>query len=34
MAKNNIPSDIAKVSFEEALEQLENIVRQLEEGSG
>ncbi|MBC8269530.1 MAG: exodeoxyribonuclease VII small subunit [Rhodospirillaceae bacterium] len=34
MAKNSIPSDIGKLSFEDALEQLEDIVRQLEEGSG
>ena len=34
MTKNNIPSDIAKLSFEDALEQLEDIVRELEEGSG
>ena len=34
MAKNSIPSDIAKLSFEAALEQLEEIVRELEEGSG
>ena len=34
MAKNNIPSDIAKLSFEDALELLEDIVRELEEGSG
>lgn len=34
MAKNSIPSDIAKLSFEDALEQLEDIVRQLEDGSG
>ncbi len=34
MAKNSIPSDIAKLSFEDALEQLEEIVRQLEAGSG
>ncbi|MBL6933645.1 MAG: exodeoxyribonuclease VII small subunit [Rhodospirillales bacterium] len=34
MAKNNIPADIAKLSFEDALEQLEDIVRELEEGSG
>ena len=29
-----IPSDIAKLSFEQALEQLEDIVRQLEGGEG
>ncbi len=34
MAKNSIPSDIVKLSFEDALEQLEDIVRQLEAGSG
>ena len=34
MTKNSIPSDIAKLSFEDALEQLEEIVRELEEGSG
>ena len=34
MAQNSIPSDIAKLSFEDALEQLEDIVRELEEGSG
>ena len=34
MAKNSIPSDIAKLSFEDALEQLEDIVRQLEAGAG
>ena len=34
MAKNSIPSDIVKLSFEDALEQLEDIVRELEEGSG
>ena len=34
MTKNSIQSDIAKLSFEDALEQLENIVRELEEGSG
>jgi exodeoxyribonuclease VII small subunit len=34
MAKNIIPSDVAKLSFEDALEQLEEIVRELEEGSG
>ncbi len=30
----NLPPDIAKLSFEEALEQLEEIVRQLEGGQG
>lgn len=34
MAKNSIPADIAKLSFEDALEQLEDIVRELEDGSG
>lgn len=34
MAKNNIPADITKLSFEDALEQLEDIVRELEEGAG
>lgn len=34
MAENTIPSDIAKMSFEEALGELEVIVRQLEDGSG
>lgn len=34
MAKNSIPADIAKLSFEVALEQLEDIVRELEEGAG
>lgn len=29
-----IPADIAKLSFEQALEQLEDIVRQLEGGEG
>lgn len=33
MVKNSIPSDISKLSFEDALEQLERIVRELEEGS-
>ena len=32
MAKNSVPADIAKMSFEGALEELENIVRKLEEG--
>ena len=32
MAKNSIPADIAKMSFETALEELEAIVRDLEEG--
>jgi len=34
MAKNNIPAEITKLSFEDALEQLEDIVRELEEGAG
>ena len=34
MAKNKIPADIAKLSFEDALEQLEDIVRELEDGDG
>lgn len=34
MVKSNIPADIAKLSFEDALEQLEDIVRELEEGAG
>ena len=34
MEKISIPPDIAKLSFEDALEQLEEIVRELEEGSG
>ncbi|MCH7930153.1 MAG: exodeoxyribonuclease VII small subunit [Proteobacteria bacterium] len=34
MAKTDVPPDIAKLSFEEALEQLEEIVRQLEGGQG
>ena len=29
-----IPADVAKLSFEQALEQLEDIVRQLEGGEG
>ena len=31
---NEIPAEIAKLSFEQALEQLEDIVRQLEGGEG
>lgn len=34
MAKDTIPADIASLSFEEALSQLEEIVRRLEEGKG
>ena len=30
----DIPADIAKLSFEDALKELEGIVRQLEEGKG
>ena len=33
MKKSNISLDITKLSFEEALEQLENIVSKLEDGS-
>ena len=33
MKKSNISPDIAKLSFEEALEQLEDIVSKLEDGS-
>jgi len=33
MKKSNISPDITKLSFEEALEQLENIVSKLEDGS-
>ncbi|MEL0107283.1 MAG: exodeoxyribonuclease VII small subunit [Rhodospirillales bacterium] len=32
MAKNTVPADIAKMSFETALDELETIVRKLEEG--
>lgn len=36
MAKNKdgVPADIAKMSFEDALAELEDIVRALEDGSG
>ncbi len=34
MAKETIPADIRKMSFEEALGELEAIVRKLEEGRG
>lgn len=34
MAVSQIPADIAKLSFEDALAELETIVRQLEEGKG
>ena len=33
MKKNNIPADIEKTIFEQALEQLEQIVSKLEDGS-
>jgi len=32
--QEKIPADIKKLSFEDALEELEDIVRTLEEGSG
>ena len=32
MADDKIPSDIARLSFEDALSELETIVRQLEDG--
>ncbi len=34
MAKTEIPDDIAKKSFEDALKELEDIVRELESGDG
>jgi len=34
MADQKIPADIKKLSFEEALGELEDIVRELESGSG
>ncbi|MEE8275354.1 MAG: exodeoxyribonuclease VII small subunit [Alphaproteobacteria bacterium] len=34
MAETGVPADIAKLSFEEALDQLEGIVAALEEGQG
>ncbi len=34
MAKTELPPDIAKLNFEEALEQLEEIVKRLEAGQG
>ena len=34
MAEKPLPADIAKLSFEDALAELETIVRQLEEGKG
>lgn len=33
-SQDKIPADIKKLSFEDALEELEDIVRTLEEGSG
>ena len=34
MAETSVPPDIAKLSFEEALAELEQIVRRLEGGAG
>jgi exodeoxyribonuclease VII small subunit len=34
MAENDIPPDISKMSFEEALEELKAIVGKLEQGQG
>ncbi len=34
MAEDKFPPDIARLSFEDALTELETIVRQLEEGKG
>ncbi len=34
MPEGALPADVAKMSFEEALAELEAIVRQLEEGKG
>jgi exodeoxyribonuclease VII small subunit len=34
MAESNLPPDIAAMSFEEALAELEQIVKRLEEGKG
>jgi exodeoxyribonuclease VII small subunit len=34
MAEPNIPSDIRKMSFEQALEELKEIVERLEQGQG
>ena len=34
MAKTSVPADIAKMSFEDALAELDAIVRRLEEGGG
>ena len=34
MAETNIPADIRKMSFEQALEELKEIVERLEQGEG
>jgi exodeoxyribonuclease VII small subunit len=34
MAEETIPSDVAEMSFEDALSELEAIVRRLEDGTG
>jgi exodeoxyribonuclease VII small subunit len=34
MAESSVPPDIAKLGFEDALKQLEDIVRDLESGKG
>jgi len=34
LAEPQVPSDVAKLSFEEALQELEQIVKRLEGGSG
>ncbi len=34
MAETQVPADIAKLSFEEALQELEQIVKRLEGGTG
>ena len=34
MAESQVPADIAKLSFEEALQELEQIVKRLEGGTG
>lgn len=34
MAESQVPADIAKLSFEEALQELEQIVKRLEGGAG
>ncbi len=34
MAENTVPAEIAQLSFEEALAELETIVRQLDDGTG